>query len=66
MLEKLAAASRALLEKLRCSWRQGSEDVPEVLVSAAEFMLEGLHAHKRIGRNEERVFTAEEQGIPSR
>ena len=30
-------------------------------VSAAEFILEGLHAHKRIGRNEERVFTAGEK-----
>jgi magnesium chelatase subunit I len=33
----------------------------ESLVSAAEFVLEGLHAHKRIGRNEERVFTAGEK-----
>jgi magnesium chelatase subunit I len=32
-----------------------------VQVSAAEFILEGLHAHKRIGRNEERVFTAGEK-----
>jgi magnesium chelatase subunit I len=31
----------------------------EVLVSAAEFVLEGLHAHRRIGRTEERVFSAE-------
>ena len=30
-------------------------------VSAAEFVLEGLHAHKKIGRNEERVFTAGEK-----
>ena len=37
------------------------KDRPEVLVSAAEFVLEGLHAHKRIGRNEERVFTAGEK-----
>jgi magnesium chelatase subunit I len=34
---------------------------PEVLVSAAEFVLEGLHAHRRIGRSEERVFQAEKQ-----
>ena len=33
----------------------------EVQVSAAEFVLEGLYAHKRIGRNEERVFTAGEK-----
>jgi magnesium chelatase subunit I len=36
-------------------------DRPELLVSAAEFVLEGLHAHKRIGRNEERLFTAGEK-----
>src|SRR6202451_99051 len=33
----------------------------EQQVSAAEFILEGLHAHKRIGRNEERVFQAGEK-----
>jgi magnesium chelatase subunit I len=33
----------------------------ETLVSAAEFVLEGLYAHKRIGRTEERVFTAGEK-----
>jgi magnesium chelatase subunit I len=31
------------------------------VVSAAEFVLEGLYAHKRIGRSEERVFTAGEK-----
>jgi magnesium chelatase subunit I len=35
------------------------KDRPEVIVSAAEFVLEGLHAHRRIGRTEERVFSAE-------
>ena len=34
---------------------------PEVQISAAEFILEGLHAHKRIGRSEERVFMAGEK-----
>jgi magnesium chelatase subunit I len=34
---------------------------PEALVSAAEFVLEGLHAHRRIGRTEERVFSADKQ-----
>jgi len=34
----------------------------EMQVAAAEFVLEGLHAHKRIGRNEERLFTAGEKG----
>jgi magnesium chelatase subunit I len=37
------------------------KDKPEVVVSAAEFLLEGLYAHKRIGRTEERVFTAPEK-----
>src|SRR6266849_687443 len=39
----------------------GPKDTSEAQVSAAEFALEGLHAHKRIGRNEERVFTAGEK-----
>ncbi len=39
----------------------GPKDSPEAQVSAAEFLLEGLHAHKRIGRNEERVFKAGEK-----
>ena len=33
----------------------------EVLVSAAEFLLEGMTAHKRISRSEERSFTAAEK-----
>jgi magnesium chelatase subunit I len=40
-----------------------SKDSAEMQVSAAEFVLEGLHAHKKIGRNEERVFTAGEKPI---
>ena len=39
----------------------GPKDAVEGQVSAAEFILEGLHAHKRIGRNEERLFTAGEK-----
>jgi magnesium chelatase subunit I len=39
----------------------GPKDTAESQVSAAEFVLEGLHAHKRIGRNEERLFTAGEK-----
>jgi magnesium chelatase subunit I len=39
----------------------GPKDSVETQVSAAEFVLEGLYAHKRIGRNEERVFTAGEK-----
>ena len=37
------------------------KDPEEVQISAAEFVLEGLYAHKRIGRSEERVFTAGEK-----
>jgi magnesium chelatase subunit I len=37
------------------------KDTVETVVSAAEFVLEGLYAHKRIGRSEERVFTAGEK-----
>jgi magnesium chelatase subunit I len=49
-----------LMEKLG-KLEVGPKESQEVLVSAAEFVLEGLHAHKRIGRNEERVFTAGEK-----
>jgi magnesium chelatase subunit I len=38
-----------------------TKDRPEVVVSAAEFVLEGLHAHRRIGRSEERVFQKDKQ-----
>ena len=51
---------QGLLEKL-VKLGVGPKDTPEVQVSAAEFVLEGLHAHKRIGRNEERVFRAGEK-----
>ncbi len=37
------------------------QESSEQQVSAAEFILEGLHAHKRIGRSEERVFKAGEK-----
>jgi len=51
---------QGLIEKLT-KLNVGPKDSPELQVSAAEFVLEGLHAHKRIGRNEERVFTAGEK-----
>src|ERR1700729_676756 len=34
---------------------------PEVAVSAAEFLLEGMYAHKRLSRAEERIFSAGEK-----
>jgi magnesium chelatase subunit I len=39
----------------------GAKDHPAALVSAAEFILEGLYAHRRISRNEELGFVAEER-----
>jgi magnesium chelatase subunit I len=39
----------------------GSNEPDGVRVSAAEFLLEGLYAHRRISRNEERGFVAEER-----
>ncbi len=51
---------QGLMEKMT-KLNVGPKDSPEMQVSAAEFILEGLHAHKKIGRNEERVFTAGEK-----
>jgi magnesium chelatase subunit I len=51
---------QGLMEKLT-KLNVGPKNSPESQVSAAEFVLEGLYAHKRIGRNEERLFTAGEK-----
>ncbi|MGO9075037.1 MAG: magnesium chelatase [Terriglobales bacterium] len=51
---------QGLMEKLT-KLNVGPKDAAEIQVSAAEFVLEGLHAHKKIGRNEERVFSAGEK-----
>jgi magnesium chelatase subunit I len=59
VLEGLAQI-QGLMEKLG-KLNVGPNDSAEMQVSAAEFVLEGLHAHKKIGRNEERVFTAGEK-----
>src|SRR5437660_1108129 len=48
---------QGLMEKLGPLEVSG-KDAPEVQVSAAEFVLEGLYAHKRIGRSEERGLSA--------
>src|SRR5271157_263797 len=53
---------QGLMEKL-VKLNVGPKDSAEMQVSAAEFVLEGLHAHKKIGRNEERVFSAGEKPI---
>ncbi len=51
---------QGLMEKA-LALKVGPKDTPEAQVSAAEFVLEGLYGHKRISRNEERVFTAGEK-----
>src|SRR5579864_1417297 len=61
MLHKLRSI-QGLLDKLSALGLTGKEP-SEVLVSGAEFILEGLYAHKRIGRNEERTFTAGEKQV---
>ena len=51
---------QGLFEKLS-PLKINSKSSPEVSVSAAEFLLEGMYAHKRISRSEERAFTAAEK-----
>ena len=51
---------QGLMEKLS-SLQVSAKDSIEQQVSAAEFVLEGLYAHKRIGRTEERLFRAGEK-----
>ena len=59
MLHKLRGI-QGLLDKLSALGMSGKEP-SEMLVSGAEFILEGLYAHKKIGRSEERMFTAGEK-----
>jgi magnesium chelatase subunit I len=51
---------QGLFEKLSPLHINGKSK-PETAVSAAEFLLEGMYAHKRISRAEERVFSAAEK-----
>src|SRR6201999_1417473 len=51
---------QGLVEKLN-PLQINAKSSPEIAVSAAEFLLEGMYAHKRISRAEERVFTAAEK-----
>jgi magnesium chelatase subunit I len=53
---------QGLMEKLG-KLNVGPKEAAEIQVSAAEFVLEGLHAHKKIGRNEERIFSAGEKPV---
>jgi magnesium chelatase subunit I len=51
---------QGLFEKLSPLKINGKSS-PEIAVSAAEFLLEGMTAHKRLSRTEERSFTAAEK-----
>ncbi len=51
---------QGLFEKLKPLGLEKRADA-EVLVSAAEFLLEGMTAHRRLSRNEERSFSAAEK-----
>jgi magnesium chelatase subunit I len=51
---------QGLMERIKALGVTQNEPDP-VRASAAEFVLEGLHAHRRISRNEERGFAAEEK-----
>ncbi len=51
---------QGLFEKLS-PLKINGKSTPEAAVSAAEFLLEGMTAHKRLSRTEERSFTAAEK-----
>jgi magnesium chelatase subunit I len=57
---KQLAGIQGLMEKTKTLGLTASEP-DAVRASAAEFILEGLHAHRRISRSEERGFAAEEK-----
>jgi magnesium chelatase subunit I len=56
---------QGLMEKTKALGLSSNEP-DAVRAAAAEFVLEGLHAHRRISRNEERGFAAEEKRRESR
>ncbi len=59
MVRQLSAI-QGLMDKVGALGLKASE--PDAMrASAAEFILEGLYAHRRIGRSEERGFAAEER-----
>ena len=59
MLKQLSGI-QGLMDKLKALGLNANEP-DAVRASAAEFILEGLHAHRRISRSEERGFAAEEK-----
>src|SRR5438105_7218956 len=57
---KQLSGIQGLMEKTKALGVSANE--PDAIrASAAEFILEGLHAHRRISRNEERGFGAEDK-----
>jgi magnesium chelatase subunit I len=59
-MTKQLGAIQGLMEKTR-ALGLGVSEPDELRASAAEFILEGLYAHRRISRSEERGFAAEER-----
>jgi magnesium chelatase subunit I len=59
MVRQLGAI-QGLMEKTK-ALGVGENEPDSVRAAAAEFILEGLHAHRRISRSEERGFTADEK-----
>jgi magnesium chelatase subunit I len=57
---KQLAGIQGLMEKTKNLGLTANEP-DSIRAAAAEFVLEGLHAHRRISRNEERGFAAEEK-----
>ena len=53
---------QGLFEKLSAVGVKQS-NAPEKVVSAAEFLLEGMYAHKKLSRSEERGFSAQEKAV---
>jgi magnesium chelatase subunit I len=57
---KQLAGIQGLMEKTK-ALGVGANEEDAVRASAAEFILDGLHAHRRISRTEQRGYTAEEK-----
>jgi magnesium chelatase subunit I len=57
---KRLSSIQGLMDKVRALGVK-PDDPDAVRASAAEFLLEGLYAHRRISRSEERGYTAEEK-----
>jgi len=57
---KMLESIQGLMEKLK-GLKLSANEPDAIRASAAEFVLEGLYAHRRISRNEERGFGAEER-----